>query len=213
MDWDNTVGNDDSEDDFGTTCRICYESIFNSDKKPAIVKCITCTEVLYHVACVTRKWKKQCVQCMGESLERLTAKQVEELRSGEGVADNEEGFDIEYLRPHPSLPDVYQIKWIGHEKMTCESRASLLSDLTEADVASLLARGPRTLWVERPEFPVGVRVNVRYPRAKSKTVYTATVQSYDANAAKPYTVKYRDGGQTESVVPSRIGGVVATKGG
>jgi hypothetical protein len=41
------VFGDDSEDDFGTTCRICYESIFNSDKKPAIVKCITCTEVLY----------------------------------------------------------------------------------------------------------------------------------------------------------------------
>jgi hypothetical protein len=113
---------------------------------------------------------------MGESLERLTAKQVEELRSGEGVADDEEGFDIEYLRPHPSLPDVYQIKWIGHEKMTCESRASLLIDLTEADVASLLARGPRTLWVERPEFPVGVRVNVRYPRAKSKTVSTVIVR-------------------------------------
>jgi hypothetical protein len=55
------VFSDDSDDDFGITCRVCYHSIF-SEGIPAILRCTTCAEAMY---VVRERAKREQIICLG----------------------------------------------------------------------------------------------------------------------------------------------------
>jgi hypothetical protein len=60
---------------------MCHDNVLNGWGLPSIVRCVTCTDVVYHFDCAAgTKWESHCVQCAGKTVQVMQRHEVEAFR-------------------------------------------------------------------------------------------------------------------------------------